>query len=265
MDMFKSKSMMLLIAALLASVAVMGCSGQGAQQTAETATDSLLSANPFEDASGDITPQEEFQQQQPATPPPAPKPAAKPAPKPAPRPAPAPAPTRDPGVTLPAGTAIALSVNTQISSETVQPGDTWQGVTTAPVVIGNNAPIPAGALVNGVVAGAKGAEKGDRAFLLLSVRSISVNGKEMMLRAATDSIVAGSTRARNLGAIAGGAAAGALIGKAVGGSGKGALIGGLIGGAAATAGVAGSKGYQVVLKEGTELTFHTTSETVVHP
>jgi hypothetical protein len=29
--------------------------------------------------------------------------------------------------------------------------------------------------------------------------------------------------------------------------------------------VAGSKGYQVVLKEGTEMTFHTTSETIIKP
>jgi len=67
--------------------------------------------------------------------------------------------------------------------------------------------------------------------------------------------VAGSTRARNVGAVAGGAAAGALIGKAVGGSGKGALIGGLIGGASAAGAAAASKGYQVVLKEGTVITF----------
>lgn len=256
--MFRFKTHLIFIAALVAAAALAGCGGNNAQQTAETATDSLLAANPIEDASGDLTPQEEFQQEQPAETPP---PAAKPAPKPAPRPAPA--PPRDPGVTVPAGTAIALSVNAQISSENVQPGDTWQGVTTAPVVVGNSAPIPAGALVSGVVVGAKSAEKGDRAFLYLGVKSISVDGKEIMVNATTDSIIAGSTRARNLGAIAGGAAAGALIGKAVGGSGKGALIGGLIGGAAATAGVAASKGYQVVLKEGTELTFHTTSDVTI--
>jgi hypothetical protein len=258
MDMFRSKTMMF-SAAILTAVALAGCGGNSAQQTAETATDSLLAANPIEDATGDLTPQEEFQEP-PAqtTPPPAKKP-----PAPAPKPAPAPAPPRNPGVTVPAGTAIALSVNAQISSETVQPGDAWQGVTTAPVVIGSNAPIPAGAQVNGVVVGAKGAEKGDRAFLYLGIKSVTVDGKEIMINATTDSIVAGSTRARNLGAIAGGAAAGALIGKAVGGSGKGALIGGLIGGAAATAGVASSKGYQVVLKEGTELTFHTTSDVTI--
>ena len=141
-----------------------------------------------------------------------------------------------------------------------QAGDAWQGVVADPVVIGTAAPIPAGSIVHGVVRGVAPAQKGSRAYLLLAVTSIDVNGKTHNIGAGTDSIVAGSTRARNLGAIAGGAAAGALIGKAVGGGGKGALIGGLIGAGATTAGVAGSKGYQVVLKEGTEMTF-TTRET----
>jgi len=259
--MNRSRSLTIL-ATLLAIAAVSGCSGNQAQQNAETATDSLLSANPIENPQGDITPQEEFQQEEPApATPPAPKPKAKPAPKPATPPA----PPVNPGVTVPAGTPIALSVSAQISSEAAQPGDTWTGVTTAPVVIGSNAPIPSGATVTGIVTGAKGAEKGDRAFLVLAVRSISINGRDVAIGASSDSIIAGSTRARNLGAIAGGAAAGALIGKAVGGGGKGALIGGLIGGAAATGGVAASKGYQVVLKEGTEMTFHTNNDVVIKP
>ncbi len=259
--MFRSKTtMLLIIAALLAGTALAGCSGQKAEQASETATDSLLAANPIEDNAGDITPQEEFQQpEKPAEePPPAPKPKPRPAPKPTPPPAPV-----NPGVTVPAGTALAVTVSTQLSTENVQPGDTWEGTTTAPLVIGNKAPIPAGATVHGVITGAKGAEKGERAFLVLAVQSVSFEGRDVTIGATTDSIIAGSTRARNLGAIAGGAAAGALIGKAVGGSGKGALIGGLIGGAAATAGVAASKGYQVVLKEGTELTFNTTKDVVI--
>jgi hypothetical protein len=85
---------------------------------------------------------------------------------------------------------------------------------------------------------------------------MTVEGAGYTAKATTESIEAGSTRARNLGAIAGGAGAGALIGGAVGGK-KGAWIGGLIGGAGASGAVAKSKGYQVVLKEGTELTFST--------
>ena len=53
----------------------------------------------------------------------------------------------------------------------------------------------------------------------------------------------------------------ALIGKAVGGDGKDAAVGGILGGATAAGVVAASKGYQVVLKEGTVLRF-TVNESV---
>lgn len=251
----------ILTAAALVAFVAAGCGGQKAQQTSESSSDSLLAASPVEPPQGDLTPQQPYEQptEQPAQKPPAPAPA--PAPKP--RPTPRPKPAEEPGVTIPAGTPIQLTVNAQISSETANVGDEWTGTVKEPVVVGTEAPIPAGSVVHGVVVGSKPAERGDRAFLLLSVSSITVNGKSHAIAATSDSIIAGSTRARNLGAIAGGAAAGALIGKAVGGSGKGALIGGLIGGAAATGAVAGSKGYQVVLKEGTEMTFNVKQATTI--
>lgn len=243
------------------AVAIAGCGGQQAQQSATT-SDSLLAASPVEPPQGDLTPQTDYQppaeQPAPTPPPPSPRPASRPAPKPAP----APAPT-SPGVTIPAGTAIKISVTPQISSETAQVGDTWEGAVAQAVVVGSSAPIPAGSRVTGVVTGVRPAERGDRAFLVLAIRSIEVNGKSLSIGATADSIIAGSTRARNLGAIAGGAAAGALIGKAVGGSGKAAAIGGLIGGAAAGAGVAASKGYQVVIKEGTEIDFMTSEAELI--
>ena len=82
-------------------------------------------------------------------------------------------------------------------------------------------------------------------MLVLSISSIELDGKTFGVKGSTDSLIAGSTRTRNVGAVAGGAAAGALIGKAVSGSGKGALIGGLLGGAAATGGGRGTQDYQV--------------------
>jgi hypothetical protein len=241
------------ICSMFALIALLaGCGGAKTDQAAETSTDSLLSANPSEPAPGDITPQspyEEPQTQAPAQP-------AQSPPASRPRTSPRPAPPREaPGVTVPSGTPINVTVDAQISSETAQPGDTWTGVVKEPVVIGTSAPIPAGSVVHGVITGVAPAARGDRAFLVLAVRSITVDGKEHAISAGTDSIIAGSTRARNLGAIAGSAAAGALIGKAVSGSGKGALIGGIIGGAAATGAVAKSKGFQVVVKPGTEITF----------
>src|SRR4029453_17349031 len=81
-----------------------------------------------------------------------------------------------PGVTLASGTAIKVAVSARVTSETAQPGDTWTGTVQEPVTVGDRIVIPAGSSVTGVVSGAKAAEKGSRAFLVLSVKSIDVNG-----------------------------------------------------------------------------------------
>jgi hypothetical protein len=245
--------------AIVLAASVAGCAKKTAEQSA--ATDSTAFAtNPTEQGEGNITPQGQV------PPPPEPTPTPRKtgtSKSPAPRPsgeAKAPAST---GIAVPAGTDLTVTLNAKISSETAQVGDTWTGIVKNNVVIGEKTVIPAGSTVSGVVTAVKPAEKGDRAMLDLGISSMSVEGREYATKATTEAIVAGSTRARNLGAIAGGAAAGALIGRAVGGSGKGALIGGLLGGAAAGGAVAKSKGYQVELKEGTELTFKTSQEVAI--
>lgn len=256
------RTVIIRFAAVAAVVAVAGCSTTK-QETMETTSDSLVAANPQEQTEGSITPESNVEQPQttePAPVTPAPRPR-RPTPRPSPEPQ-APAPNR--GVTVPAGTSIAVSVNTKITSETAQAGDTWVGVVKDAVVVDGHTVIPAGSTVSGTVTASKPAKKGDRAMLDLGITSVNVDGKSYSVSGGTEEIIAGSTRARNLGAVAGGAAAGAIIGKAVGGSGKGALIGGLLGGAAAGAGVAASSGYQVVIKEGTDITF-TTSESVTLP
>jgi hypothetical protein len=252
---------------LLLTLVLGGC-GQRTQVAQDTTADSLLSANPTEVTSGDITPSTSYQEPAPEAPvsvtpsttPSRPKPKPKPAPRPETRPETPPEPL---GTLVPAGTPIKITFDQKVSSETAVAGDTWSGTVKDAVVIGSEAPIPAGARVTGVVTGAAPAQKGSRAFLVLAIKSIDVNGASYPMNATTDSIIAGSTRARNLGAIAGSAAAGALIGKAIGGSNKGALIGGLIGGAAATGAVSASKGYQVEMKEGAELAFTTRQQVAI--
>lgn len=247
--------------ALVSAFALAGC-GQRTEQTTMDASDSLLAANPVEPPQGDLNPQTDYQAPPSRTddPPAASRPRNN---RPANNPARTPSSPAPSGITIPAGTGINVAVTTKISSETATDGSSWSGTVADNVVIGDRVVIPAGAVVNGTVTGAQAAERGNRAFLVLAVNSIEVDGRSYSIGARTDSIIAGSPRARNLGAIAGGAAAGALIGKAVGGSNKGAVIGGLIGGAAAGGAVAKSKGYQVVIKEGTEITFNTrTSEQI---
>lgn len=165
-----------------------------------------------------------------------------------------------PSHTVQSGTMINVALGSNISSETANVGDAWHGTVTENVSASNGGSIPAGSEVNGVVTGAIAAKRGSRAMLDLGVRSIRVNGHDESVAASTEAVIAGSPRARNLGAIAGGAVAGALIGKAVG-DGKNAAVGALIGGAAAAGVVAHSKGYQVVLSDGTVMSF-TVSETV---
>jgi len=162
-----------------------------------------------------------------------------------------------PGVEVPSGTSMSIRLTSTISSETAKAGDAWTGVVAAPVVVGDKVVIPVGSGVDGVVEGVQAAKRGSRAMLDLAVENVSADGRVHDVAATGEPVVAGSPRARNLGAIAGGAAAGALIGKAVGGDGEDAAVGGVIGGAAATGVVAASKGYQVVLKSGTLMTFST--------
>ncbi len=243
--------------AALTLVLLAGC-GQKAGDTLTTtaSSDSLLASSPIEPPQGELQPQTDFQ---PQTSPPAatPRPVASRTPTPRPRPTPAPTPS----ATIAAGTGLKITMNTALTSETATMGQSWSGSIAEAVVVGSMAPFPAGSVVHGVVDGVKPAVKGDRAVLVLRVTSIEANGKTHSISATSDSIVAGSTRARNVGAVAGGAAAGALIGRAVGGSGKGALIGGILGGAAATGAVAGTKGYQATVKEGAEMVFHVDRDT----
>ena len=165
-----------------------------------------------------------------------------------------------PRLAIPPGTTMDIRLTSGISSETASRGDSWNGVVVSPVIVGNRVAIPAGSPVSGRVTVAQAAERGTRAELGLDLRTVWVDANSYRVRAQTEPVIAGSPRARNLGAIAGGTAAGALIGKAVGGDGHDALVGGLLGGAAAGGAVAASRGYQVRLRSGTVLKFSTSQE-----
>jgi len=251
--------------ATLALVAAAGCGGgnKAAQNTSTAASsDSLLASSPIEPAQGQLQPQTNVpptpaptpQQTQTAPTPKATMPPAQAKPKPKP------APPEAPSATVMAGTGVKITVGTALTSETATVGQEWIGQVAEAVTVGSMAPFPAGSVVHGVVAAVKPAEKGDRAMMVMRVTSIEANGKTHEISATADSLIAGSTRTRNVGAVAGTAAAGALIGSAMGG-GKGALIGGILGGAAATGAAAKSKGYQVTVKEGAEMVFKVDHDT----
>jgi hypothetical protein len=158
----------------------------------------------------------------------------------------------EPRVTVPVGTVLNVRLSQTLSTETARSGDRWQGIVTVPVLAKGHEVIPSGSVLTGVVADAEKAQRGGRARLELRVTSVRVGDRQSSLSASSDPVIAGSPRARNLGAIAGGAVAGALLGKATGNS---AGTGAVIGGAIATGAVATSKGYQVVLPDGARMRF----------
>ena len=134
------------------------------------------------------------------------------------------------GLALPSGTSIDVTLATPLTSKTAAVGDTWTGsIRTASVVDGRDV-IPAGSSVSGTVTAVKAARKGDRAMLDLGLTSITVDGHSSWVGGSTEAVIAGSPRARNLGAIG-----------------------------------AASDGYQVMLKEGTPLTFTTNEAVAVRP
>lgn len=137
---------------------------------------------------------------------------------------------------VPSGVSIEVTLDTTLSTEVARVGDVWSGS----VITGLDG-IPAGSIVHGTVTAALPARKGDRAMLDLGLASITVGGHLTPAHGTTDPIIAGSPRARNLGAI------GAPGGEAV------------VGAGAATEAAAGS----VVLKSGTPLTFTTTEAMAV--
>jgi hypothetical protein len=166
-------------------------------------------------------------------------------------------------VTLPSGASVEITLGTSITSETASVGDAWSGTIRSASVIDGSHMMAVGSSVSGTVTSVTPARQGDRAMLDLGLTSVTVDGRKYHVRGGMESVVAGSTRARNLSAIAAATVAGAVVGHQVGGSDKGTLIGGLVGGAAATGVVSQTKGYQVVLKQGTPLTFTTTQSLAV--
>ena len=148
-------------------------------------------------------------------------------------------------------TRINVTLASSISSETANAGDAWHGTVAENVTTQNGRMIPAGSQVDGVVAGVTSAKRGSRATLELGISSIRVEGHGESIAASIEPAIAGSSPAPYPGAAAGGAVAGAPMGKAMGDGNVEDIIRG-----ATTAGVvAGANGSQVVLSNGTVMSF----------
>ena len=159
-------------------------------------------------------------------------------------------------ITIPAGTALPVTLDSSVGSDTSTIEDAVSAHLSHTVTIGGDAVLPAGSRVSGVVTDAtrSGRVKG-LAHLAVRFNAITpAHGDEnYRMTTATVQRTAQSTKKKDAVKIGAPAAGGAIIGGIVGG-GKGALIGTAVGAGAGTAVVMSTRGDEVHLPKGSALT-----------
>jgi len=160
-------------------------------------------------------------------------------------------------VTVPGGTPVHMTLDSLVGSATSQVGDTISGTTTSAVLVGDQVAIPSGSTIQGrltsvdpATKGLKIAEKGGTVVLSFT-KVTTPNGNSSPMSASLTS--AAKSDGKTAGIIGGSAAGGAILGKILGGHTKDAAIGAVVGTGIGTGIAAGTKGKEVVLPAGTQL------------
>jgi hypothetical protein len=156
--------------------------------------------------------------------------------------------------TIPAGTTLAVRLDSGVSSDSSRVEDPIEATLTSAVVVDGTEVLPAGASVKGAVAAVQAAGKvKGRASLALLFNSVSVAGRDGRYPiAARVHLMAPATKSEDALKIGIPAAGGAILGAVIGGK-KGAAIGTAIGGGAGTAVVLSTPGDEIRLPRGTVL------------
>ena len=158
---------------------------------------------------------------------------------------------------VPAGTAITVTIDQSISSKDAKVGQGVIGTVAHDVITKGKVAIPKGSHAKLVVSSAQASGRlSTPAKLWLRLKSVEVHGKTYTIATSSSGKTMGGKGKRDAGFIGGGAAAGALIGGLAGG-GKGAAIGAGAGAGAGTAGAAATGKKDVEFPAETRLSFTT--------
>jgi len=162
-------------------------------------------------------------------------------------------------VTLPAGTTLRLELRSAIASDSSDVEDTVRAALRQPVSVDGNAVLPTGTEVVGTVTSVERAGKvKGRARLAYRFNSLNYAGERYDIRTNTLSHQAAATKGEDATKIGIGAGAGAAIGALLGG-GSGAAKGAAIGGAGGTGVVLATRGKEVRLGPGADVTARLTA------
>ena len=151
-------------------------------------------------------------------------------------------------MTIPAGTALNVSVLSTLASNTSQVEDPVRGALAEPVVVGGRTVLPKGTEISGIVTDAKesGRVKG-KASLAFRFDRLQYDGENHRIQTAKVSLTAQQNKKDDVKKGGIGAGLGAVVGGIAGG-GTGAAIGAVAGG---TGTVLATKGQEVELAPGT--------------
>jgi len=88
------------------------------------------------------------------------------------------------GLEVPAQTELDIRLKTKISTQTAKPGDPVEAIVIAPVMVGSQFAVPAGALVHGAIdKTTQPATPDERAVLVIKFTSIEINGGNLPIAA----------------------------------------------------------------------------------
>lgn len=166
-------------------------------------------------------------------------------------------------ITIPAGTTLSLQLGSTVSSRTSRVEDSVQATMRRPIVIDGVTVVPAGAAVSGYVSQAErsGRVKG-RARIGVRFNALRVDGTRYSIRTLAINRVAPATKGEDATKIAVGAGAGALVGAIADGK-KGAAVGSAVGGAGGTGVVLATRGREVSLGRGVNVTTRLTAPVTI--
>ena len=166
-------------------------------------------------------------------------------------------------VTIPAGTALPLALTSAIASDTSAVEDAVTAELTSPITIDGREVLPAGTRLAGVVTAVDDSDRvKGRAMIAFRFTSLRNGDTRYDLQTAPLSHLAPATKGEDATKIGIGAGAGAVIGGILAGK-KGAAEGAAVGGGAGTGVVLATKGREVRLPPGTDVTTHLTSPLIV--
>ena len=240
-----------LIALILGAAVLVSACGTNASDSAETALAADAAPAPGDAASLDSAPESAAQR--------APRRAAE---QPARRAA-LPARPISSEVTIPAGTTLPLALTSSVASDTSVVEDSVTAELTRAIEINGREVLPAGTRLSGSVTQVddSGRVKG-RASIAFRFTSMSMNGDRYDVQSAPYSHLAPATKGEDATKIGIGAGAGAIIGGLLGGK-DGAAKGAVVGGGAGTGVVLATKGKEVRLGPGADVTTQLTAPLTV--